>query len=148
MEWKNIEDCFRARVLRKISPDKEKSVRSMELAKKNLKKVSLLIEEDKELFFEIVVINSYMAMFHAARAVLYLDGIQEKNHYAVFLYLKEKYKAIVPVNILNLLNIHRAERHEAMYGLEYNPDREDAKTSIDDAKVFVGEMKKLLKEKR
>jgi len=31
-----------------------------------------------------VILAAYTAMFHAARAVLYKDGIQEKSHYATY----------------------------------------------------------------
>ena len=85
-----------------------------------------------------------MAMFHAARALLYKDGIQEKNHYAIFLYLRERYATKIPLRILNLFNLYRIERHETMYGLEYQPRREDALSGIEDAKMFVREIEKNL----
>jgi uncharacterized protein (UPF0332 family) len=146
MELKTLNDCFKYRKLRKIKPDKEKSHRSMELAKKNIEKIKSFLDEKKQVFFEIIIINSYMAMFHAARAVLYSDGIQEKNHYAIYIYLKEKYKDIVPLPVLNLLNIHRAQRHEAIYGLEFKPDKEDAEIAFDDAQIFIKEMEKIIKK--
>jgi len=48
------------------------------------------------------------------------------------------------LHIINLLNIHRTERHEALYGLEYEAKEEDALTALEDAKVFVDEIEKLL----
>ena len=33
-----------------------------------------------------------MSMFHAARALLYKNWIQEKSHFAMYIYLKEKYE--------------------------------------------------------
>ena len=85
-----------------------------------------------------------MSMFHAARALLYKNGIQEKSHFAMYIYLKEKYSNKIPLHILNLLNIHRTERHEAMYGLEYKPTEEDAVTAIQDAKIFIKEIEKCI----
>ena len=143
MEIRNVEDCFRFRLLRKINPDKEKTKRSLEIS-------DIKLEEARKALnlkiFEYVILGSYMAMFHSARALLYKDGIQEKSHFALFIYLKEKYKNQIPINILNLLNIHRTERHEAMYGLEYRPTEEDALTAVEDAKIFVKEVKKAIEK--
>ena len=142
MEIKNVEDCFRFRLLRKIKPDLEKSRKSLEIAEIRLKESGNVI---KLKIYSYAVIESYMAMFHAARALLYKDGIQEKNHYAIFIYLKEKYADKISLHILNFLNIHRIERHEALYGIEYKPDKKDAEIALGDAKMFVEEIKKILK---
>lgn len=144
MEIHTVEECFKFRLLRKIRPDVDKSRKSIELANKELSESESSLESP---FFKYAIMSSYMAMFHSARALLYLDGIQEKSHYAIFIYIKEKYSHIMPLSILNLLNIHRIERHEAMYGLDYKPTREEAKLSLKDAKIFVNEIKILIKEK-
>ena len=141
MEIKTVEDCFRFRLLRKISPDKDKSARSLELAGQRLEEAKKAIGLK---IFKYAVLEAYMAMFHAARALLYNDGIQEKSHFAIYVYLKEKYYGRIPQNILNFLNIHRIERHESMYGLEYAPTIDDAKTAIDDAKAFLAEIERAL----
>lgn len=142
MEIRTVEDCFRLRLLRKIPSDLDKSRKSMELSKQSIKEAE---ESLKCSIVKYVIISSYMAMFHAARAILYRDGIQEKNHYAVYIYLKEKYFDKINLGIINLLNIHRIQRHEANYGLDYIPTREDALQSINDAKLFVQEVGKLAK---
>jgi uncharacterized protein (UPF0332 family) len=92
------------------------------------------------------IIQGYYAMFHAARALLYKDGIQEKSHYAISVYLKEKYSSKIPLPIINFLEIHRTERHEAIYGFEYKPKKEDAELAIKDAETFIKEIKEILLE--
>lgn len=139
MEIKNIEDCFRFRLLRKIKPDEEKTKRSLEISKQRLSEAEKAI---KFKIFQYVILESYMAMFHASKALLYRDGIQEKSHFAVFVYLKEKYSDKIPQHILNLLNIHRIERHETMYGLDYKPEEQDALIALEDAKTFVKEIER------
>ena len=141
MEIKNIEDCFRFRLLRRINPDKEKSKRSLEIAKQKLNESEKAI---KLKIYEYAILEAYMAMFHSSRALLYKDGIQEKSHFAIYIYLKNKYANKLPLNIINFLNIHRTERHEALYGLDYKPAQEDALTALDDAKTFVKEIGKIL----
>ena len=143
MEIRNVEDCFRFRLLRDVKPDKEKTKRSLEISEIKLNEAEKAL---KFKIFEYVILESYMAMFHVARALLYKDGVQEKSHFALFIYLKEKYSNKIPINILNLMNIHRTERHEAMYGLEYKPTIEDALTAIEDAKIFVKEIKKVIEK--
>jgi len=139
MKATNIDDCFRFRLLRKINPDEEKTKRSLEISEQRLKEAKKALELN---IFQYAIIEAYMAMFHAARALLYKDGVQEKSHFAMSIYLKEKYSDKIPLHILNLLSIHRTERHEAMYGLEYRPEKQDAVLAIEDAKVFIKEIKK------
>ena len=145
MEIKSLEDCYKFRLLRKIKPDKEKSKRSLEISNQRLKEAEKAI---KLKIFQYAILESYMAMFHSARALLYKDGIQEKSHFAIYIYLKEEYSNKVPLNILNLLNIHRTERHETLYGLEYNPEKEDANRALEDAKNFVKEIERVLNSKK
>jgi len=142
MEIKTVEDCFKMRLLRKIEPDKEKSAKSLEISKKRLLRAKKMISLN---VFDFAILESYMAMFHSSRALLYIDGIQEKSHYAISIYLKEKYSNKIPLPILNLLEIHRIERHESLYGLDYVPNKKDAELALEDAEVFVNEIKKLIK---
>ncbi len=143
VEIRNIEDCFKFRLLRKIKPDLEKSKRSLELSKERLKEAQIGIDIK---LFKYTIPESYLAMFHASRALLYKDGIQEKSHFAIYIYLKEKYSDKIPLSIISLLNIHRIERHASTYGLEYRPEEEDAITALNDAKVFIKEIEKILKQ--
>ena len=145
MEARTIDDCFKFRMLKRIESNSEKSQKSMEIARFNLKEAEYVSKQPDEHFFKYLILSSYLAIFHAARAVLYKDGIQEKSHYAIYVYLKEKYSKVTPLSVLNLFNIHRIERHEAMYGLEYKPDEEDCDVALRDAKIFVKAMEDLLR---
>ena len=141
MEIRSVEDCLKARLLRKTAPDMEKTKRSLEVGRQKL------IEAEKALklgIFEYAVLQAYMSMFHTSRALLYRDGFQEKSHFAIYVYLKEKYSSKISLPVLNLLNIHRTERHEALYGLEYKPGKDDALEAIKDAKLFASEIGKLI----
>ncbi len=142
MEITNIKDCLKFRLLRKIKPDLEKAGKSLDIARKKISSSETALKFNIANF---TILDAYLAMFHAARAVLYKDGIQEKSHFAIFIYLKEKYVNEIPLFVLNLLNVHRVERHEVMYGLEYEPKKEDALTALKDAKLFVKEIERILK---
>ncbi|HHQ44723.1 MAG TPA: HEPN domain-containing protein [Candidatus Altiarchaeales archaeon] len=141
MKNQTINECMQERLLRQIPKDPAKSRKSIKVAEKRLR------EAEKAVKLEIppyAIMQAYTAMFHAARALLYQDGIQEKSHWATYIYLKEKYADKIPAN---LLNIHRIERHETLYGLEYNPTQKEAQTAIDDAKKLINTIKKQLQTK-
>ena len=84
----NINECIRQGLLKKIEKDDKKAVRSIGISKMKLSKASKLLDNG---FVEDSVINSYAAMFHASRAILFMDGFKEKSHYAIYVYLREKY---------------------------------------------------------
>jgi uncharacterized protein (UPF0332 family) len=96
---------------------------------------------------EEVVLNSYSAMFHAARSLLFRDGISEKSHFAVFLYMKEKYSGKLEKKFINELNTLRLERHEISYGLEkVNIGKSEAGQILNVASGFVEAVGKLINE--
>lgn len=119
----NVADCIEEGLLKKERPDLEKARRSLEVAKH---KLGLAQKEIGAEIFENAKITAYTAMFHAARALLFRDGYKERSHYAVYVYLKEKYGAKIAPKFISELNFMRIERHDAMYGLEKRPDVQEA----------------------
>ena len=141
MEIKTVNECIKFRLLRKIKPDLEKTRKSLELSDNRVKKCETIIKLE---IYDLSIVEAYLGMFHAARGLLYKEGMQEKSHYAVYIYLKEKHSNKIPLHILNFLNIHRIQRHEAMYGFEFNPTKEDAERALEDARIFIKEIKKVI----
>ncbi|NJE01242.1 HEPN domain-containing protein [Thermococcus sp. JdF3] len=92
---------------------------------------------------------SYMAMFHAARAVLFRDGWREKSHYCIARYLEEFYvkRGKLEGTWVELLDRMRELRHEDQYDIVYEPDAEEVEEAIKIAEEFLSLMKKLLEEK-
>lgn len=78
----DLEDCFEKGLLKRESPDIDKSKKSIEIAKHKINKAKKLFDVK---IFEDTITNSYSAMFHVARALLFKDGIKEKSHFALFL---------------------------------------------------------------
>ncbi len=136
-----VDDLFKERLLRKISPSLEKAKSSLRISESKLGEAKELFESS---FFNQVVISSYTCMFHAARALLYKEGIQEKSHYAVCLYIMEKYSDKIPKDLLNSFDNYRKERHEALYGFEYEAGKEDAKSAIEDSVELLNKIKEIL----
>ena len=138
----DIKECFDRRLLVKIPKDIEKAKRSLEIAQSKLIEAQNLSHSN---FYNFSVISAYMSMFHSARAILYSEGIQEKSHYAIFVYLNEKYYDKIPKNLLISFNNYREERHEALYGFDYSASLKDAESACSDAKDFLSKVKELLR---
>jgi len=85
--------------------------------------------------YRLVAISSYTAMFHAARAILFRDGVKERSHECIPLYLRENYPALA--GQANMLDSYRKYRHEALYGLEFEAGKEDAIASLTVANGFL-----------
>jgi len=141
----NIRECFENRLLRKERPDPRKSERSMEVAEAKLE------EAEKALGYGLLdaaVILAYTAMFHAARAVLFRDGIVERSHVCLIEYLKDRYvkTGLMSEALINTLDSARIDRHETLYGLETRSSEREAEYSLQRAKEFLPMVKATLKK--
>ena len=141
----NVDECFDKGLLKRDKPDKDKAIRSIEMAAFKLDKARNLF--DKEVF-DMALINAYISMFHAGRALLFKDGVREKSHYGLYIYLSEKYSDKLEQRFLNELNALRLERHEVFYGLERTEIEEvEAESAIGAAKSFLNIVKTLVNGK-
>ncbi len=69
-------------------------------------------------FHEESLVVSYSSMLMAARALMFRDGVLEKNHYCVILYLKDKYQDEIGAGPISWLDVYRVERHQWFYGID------------------------------
>ena len=138
-----LNECFEKRLLRKERPDPEKSRRSIEVAETKID------EAEKALWVDLTdtaVILAYTAMFHAARAVLFKDGVIEKSHVCLIEYLREKYVKTRRLSeaLTNTLGRMRIDRHETLYGLETERSKKDAEYSLQKAEEFLSTVKAMI----
>jgi uncharacterized protein (UPF0332 family) len=134
-----LDDCFRKGLLKRITPDMENARRSLELSASNIEDA----EENLRIHrYRVVLVSSYTAMFHAARALLFKDGIKERSHECVPKYLKEKYKDIGMY--ANVLDTYRRFRHSAIYGLDVFLDEDEARTALNSAKEFLNMVERII----
>jgi uncharacterized protein (UPF0332 family) len=129
-------ECFRKGLLKRTSPDTENTARSLELSTNNIEDAIANLSIHR---YRVVAISSYSAMFHAARAVLFRDGIKERSHECIPVYLKEKYPELE--THANILDSYRRFRHDAIYGLDFVMDEEEARAALDFAKEFLEKIK-------
>ncbi len=141
-----LEDCFKGRQLRRGRPDINMARKSMEMAFEKLERASELQEKE---FYEESVVASYSAMFQAARAILFVEGIIEKNHYCVVLYLTENHKDDLGLDLISWLDTYRLERHQWFYGVErLGTDSDESEDAIDRSTKFLERAKEILNKKK
>jgi len=141
----NTEQCLEQGLLAKSKPDQEKAKSSIEMAQH---KLELAEAEFGHKLFESATISAYASMFHSGRALLFRDGFKERSHFAVHVYISEKYGGKIERKYLNELNSLRLQRHGLMYGLEMNNEvqESDADTTIKTAEGFLQAIRKILQE--
>ncbi len=141
MTRKDIDELFKKRLLRKIPFNQEKIISSINIA-------SVKLDEAKRLFsshfLSNAILSAYTSMFHASRALLYKECIQEKSHYAVYIYLQEKFSNKISKQLLNSYNNYQVIRHDILYGFENDMDKDDSENAILDAEEFLMEVKKII----
>lgn len=131
----DIKECVEKNLLKKDYPSSELAKRSLEIAKSKLEKAKKLLNLG---ILDMAEVNAYSSMFHSARALLFKDGYREKSHYAVYVYLKEKYSNKIEQKFLNELNVLRLNRHEIFYGFEeINFKKEDIISVINIGEEFL-----------
>lgn len=138
----DIKECFEKGLLKRDIKDIRRSAKSIEAAKRKIEIAKKTFDVD---ILEESIINAYASMFHASRAILFRDGVKEKSHYAVYVYLREMYKEKIEARFLNEFNSLRMERHELIYGLEKSKlDKTETQNIILIAEEFVKMVEKLI----
>ncbi len=131
-----LAECFQKGLLKRISPDMENADRSIKLS---MNYIEDAVENLSIHRYRVVAILSYTAMFHAARAILFRDGIKERSHECIPVYIKEKYPELE--TLANILDSYRRFRHDAIYGLDFVMDEEEAQASLESSKEFLEKIK-------
>jgi len=133
----NLKECFEKELLRKYKFTKSVVDKEIINANRHLSNARLCV---KDQMYDLAVVSVYTAMFHAARALLFRDGIKERSHICVVTYIKEKYPHLS--EYANTLDSYRKSRHTMLYGLEVDVMKDDATYGIDIAKEFIKAVKK------
>lgn len=139
-----LQECFDRRQLRVVSPDALKSASSIETAEDKLKQAKELASAR---FGQVALVTTYASMFHAGRALLYRDGVQEKSHFCLVVYLREKYgkPGKLDNGLLTVFDALREERHDVMYGVEkIKIKKGEIEFAIKSAESLITSVKKLL----
>lgn len=136
----NLDECFKQGLLKKVAPDVENAKKSLSESKKNIADAE---ENLKIRCYNVVVMLSYTAMFHAARGLLFRDGIKERSHACIPAYIRARYSQLE--KFANMLDSYRILRHRTLYGLEVLIDRAEAEGALKAAKEFLEGIKEAIK---
>lgn len=138
----DFNDCIKENLLRKIPPSKDKAIQSMKKAHQWLKESETSL---KGVAFNSSILVSYIAMFHAARSILFVDGYREKSHACVARYLEEKYVKTGKLERkwVELLDHSREIRHNDQYNLSFISTRKDAEYALKSARDFLSAIEEL-----
>ena len=141
----DYENCLRQGLLRKIPVSIEKSDKSIGASYKWLEEAEKNFQVKS---FNSCVLNSYLAMFHAGRAVLYFDGFREKSHACIARYLESVYvnKNLLDKKWVDFLDYYRELRHNDQYGLNFYATKEECEDALGVARDFVKEIVALLEK--
>jgi uncharacterized protein (UPF0332 family) len=141
-----LKKCFDNGLLTRIEPSPLKARKSIETSEKHLLEAKAL---EKAGFNEQAVAWAYASLFHACRALLYKDGVQEKSHYCLAEYVAQEYaaKGLVEWSLVTALNSFREERHAIFYGVEgAGVEKHEAKQAIETSGRMLEHAKKLLEK--
>jgi len=139
----NVERLLEKGLLRKMPKSREKADESVKASGSWLKEAENNLESGS---LRSCILTSYLAMFHAARAILFADGFREKSHFAVARYLEEVYagKGVLEGEWVSLLDHYREMRHDDQYSTSFHVTEGEAGNAVRSARDFLERMKKLL----
>lgn len=140
----DIRECMEKGFLRRIEVDQELVRKELASAEYDLEAAR---HDLKRGDVKWAAVKSYYSVFHAARAVLYSLGYQEKAHFAIVAVLRELEKqGKLEAKFTLDFEACMESREDADYRLEYSQERAEASIGLADG--FLGRMKKLAAELR
>jgi uncharacterized protein (UPF0332 family) len=127
-----------------VEPSKGKAFNSLALAGEWLNEAATNLASES---YRSALSSAYLAMFHAARAILFRDGIREKSHYCVGAYLETFVdQGKLESQWVEVFDRIRSARHTDQYSFEARPTKEELEAKLNTAREFVSRMQKLLEE--
>ncbi len=136
-----VKDCFKDGLLRKTKPSKQYAVKSLDTSLSYIQNAKDNIKMNNN---NLVIFCSYTAMFHAARGLLYRDGVKERSHICVVSYLRETYPNLKRLS--NQLDAYRRNRHNTLYALDVLISDDEAHQAIKDAELFYEQINNIIEK--
>ncbi|OPX71417.1 MAG: HEPN domain protein [Methanoregulaceae archaeon PtaU1.Bin059] len=137
-----LEECFERGLLRKTQPSAQKATRSLDQARVWLEEARITYRAEA---YRSALVAAYMAYFHAARAILFRDGLREKSHGCILLYL-ESYaqKGLIDHTWVERFDQVMSIRNEDQYTLGAEPFPGEIKSILEYAPEFIQIIEQIL----
>jgi uncharacterized protein (UPF0332 family) len=143
---KNIDDCFERGLLRRVEPSRIKSEQSLLQAREWLSEAEKNLEAEA---YRSALSSAYLAVFHSARAILFRDGVREKSHYCIGLYLQRYVEeGTLEEEWPMFFDRIRSVRHADQYSFQARPTAEEVRSGLDFSERFINRMERLLRDTR
>ena len=141
-ELTSLEDCFAEGKLQTVLPSEEKARESLRVARDNLHEAE---EAGKSGLLRAATNSTYVVIFHAARAILFRDGIREKSHFCIEQYLHTYVTSgALELKWVVLYGNIRSKRDVNQYGFEPPATKEEVEAAVHLAAQFIDRMEQLL----
>ncbi len=140
-----LDKCFEEGKLQLVLPSEKKAGESLRASRENLNEAN---EALKNGIVRAATNSCYVAIFHAARALLFRDGIREKSHFCLEQYLNTfVISGKLEPKWITFFASMRDKRDTNQYGFQPPPTREEIESSVHLAAQFVDRMESLLNMK-
>ncbi|MDO8627604.1 MAG: HEPN domain-containing protein, partial [Candidatus Diapherotrites archaeon] len=141
-----MDKCFEQGLLKKTEKSKTFALSDIKQAEFFLNESFDLLNLKKR---EMSAIALYNAVFHASRALLFLNGVKEKSHYCLQKYLEEIFvkSGVLSDEDLSLFDLLRGLRQEVQYNVVKVEFEEDLDSLYNKAEDFIGKIKKFVNAK-
>jgi len=141
-----LDECYERGLLRKVAVSNDKAMQSLAQAREWVTEAGYDCDAGA---IRSALMAAYMGYFHAARAVLFRDGIREKSHYCIGVYL-ESYceKGLLEDEWVLQFDHMRGLRQSDQYSLDARPTLAEVRQAVTDAGIFIERIDRLLKTSR
>ena len=141
-----LDECYERGLLRKVAPSNDKAMQSLAQAREWLTEAGYDCDADA---LRSALMAAYMGYFHAARAVLFRDGVREKSHYCIGVYLESyREQGLLEDEWVLQFDHMRGMRQNDQYSLDARPTVQEVRQAVADAGEFIERLERLVKAPR
>ena len=120
-----LDECYERGLLRKVTASNDKALQSLVQAREWVTEAGYDCDAGA---LRSALMAAYMGYFHAARAVLFRDGVREKSHYCIGVYLESyREKGLLEDEWVLQFDHMRGLRQSDQYGLDARPSLEEVR---------------------
>jgi len=137
-----LDECYERGLLRKVAASNDKAMQSLAQAREWVTEAGYDCDADA---LRSALMAAYMGYFHAARAVLFRDGVREKSHYCIGVYLESyREKGLLEDEWVLQFDHMRGMRQNDQYSLDARPTVQEVRQAVTDAGEFIERLERLV----
>ena len=139
----DFKECLRRKRIWEFSRGKSLAEKEIKTAEKDLNDGKEGLQREK---YKWSTVQSYYAMFHSARALLYIKNYRERSHYCLIVALRALYtdKKLLSNTLVESLQRAKTLRENADYYDEWS--KEVAESLLKSAEKFLTATRKLISQ--